>query len=222
MADEVQITARALGGATRYELFRRIAEAGAPVGVAELAEALGLHHNAVRQHLAKLVEAGLVEEQAEPRTRPGRPRLLYTARADAVERWAEVPPYQRLALLLTEVIAGGDPPLAVGRRAGRRIPVDAELPPLERIVVEFTRQGFEPSVRQNDEGETVISLGNCPFAEAATVDPELICDLHHGLAQGMASATGGIRVTGLEPRDPRRAGCTLRIEQRPARRRRTQ
>lgn len=50
----VQEQARALGDPTRHAIFRNIAEAGGPVGVAELTEQLGLNHNAIRQHLAKL------------------------------------------------------------------------------------------------------------------------------------------------------------------------
>jgi len=176
----------------------------------------------VRQHLAKLTEAGLVDEQPEPRTRPGRPRLLFTARAAAVERWAEVPPYERLALLLTEVIGSGDSALEVGRRAGRKLPVQAGVSPLDRMVIELTSQGFEPAVSRDERGETVVVLGNCPFAEAASVDPELICDLHLGLAEGLSSAAGGLRVASLQARDPHRAGCTLRVVQEPARRRRAQ
>ena len=60
----LQIQARALGDPTRHELFRYIADAARPVEVAELTEHLGLHHNAIRQHLAKLVEAGLVRKKA--------------------------------------------------------------------------------------------------------------------------------------------------------------
>ena len=54
---DLQLQARALGDPTRHELFRYIADAGRPVDVAELTKHLGLHHNAIRQHLAKLVEA---------------------------------------------------------------------------------------------------------------------------------------------------------------------
>ena len=52
----LQTQARALGDPTRHELFRYIVDAGRPVDVVELTEHLGLHHNAIRQHLAKLVE----------------------------------------------------------------------------------------------------------------------------------------------------------------------
>ena len=56
----IQREARALGDPTRYRLFRYIADAPRPVGVAELTGYAGLNHNAVRQHLAVLKDAGLV------------------------------------------------------------------------------------------------------------------------------------------------------------------
>ena len=61
----IQREARALGDPTRYRLFRYIADAPRPVGVAELTGYAGLNHNAVRQHLAVLKDAGLVTEETE-------------------------------------------------------------------------------------------------------------------------------------------------------------
>ena len=43
----------------------------------QLARALELHPNTVRWHLGILGDAGIVESQTEPRTGPGRPRILY-------------------------------------------------------------------------------------------------------------------------------------------------
>src|SRR3982074_1896085 len=77
MTAHVQREARALGDPTRHPLFRSIADAPEPVGVAELTSHVGLNHNAVRQHLAVLKEAGLVTEETEDRSRRGRPRLMY-------------------------------------------------------------------------------------------------------------------------------------------------
>ena len=77
MTAQVQREARALGDPTRHRLFRYIADAPQSVGVAELTSHVGLNHNAVRQHLAVLKEAGLVTEETEDRSRRGRPRLMY-------------------------------------------------------------------------------------------------------------------------------------------------
>ena len=60
METTLQEEARALGDPTRYEIFRYISAANGPVDVAELTAHLGLNHNAIRQHLAKLVGTALV------------------------------------------------------------------------------------------------------------------------------------------------------------------
>lgn len=73
----LQRQARALGDPTRYRIFRYVAEAGHPVSVAEITAHVELHHNGVRQHLAKLCDADLlIEEFAGPAGR-GRPALQY-------------------------------------------------------------------------------------------------------------------------------------------------
>ena len=59
--NSLQVQARALGDPTRHEIFRYLIDAGDEVDVAELTNHVGLNHNAVRQHLTKLVDAGLVE-----------------------------------------------------------------------------------------------------------------------------------------------------------------
>ena len=72
----LQRQARALGDPTRYRIFRYVAEAPEPVGVAQITAHVELHHNGVRQHLAKLCDAGLLLEETV-RSGPGRPSLRY-------------------------------------------------------------------------------------------------------------------------------------------------
>ncbi len=72
--DEATEQARALGDPTRNAIFRYVDAASDPVGVAELTDHFGLNHNAIRQHLAKLRDAGLVVEELATPSGPGRPR----------------------------------------------------------------------------------------------------------------------------------------------------
>lgn len=212
---DLQLQARALGDPTRHEVFRFVVGAGRPVGVAELTDHLGLNHNAVRQHLAKLVESGLLVEQTSPAHGRGRPRLVYTLHPAAEGRWGTVGPYERLALWLTEVVRTGDTPLEVGRRAGRkaaRVDLDpgaAAADPVGALTAEMARHGFEPEVRPR-RGGFELTLHACPFTSAAVADPATVCDLHLGLAQGVADSIPGIVVDELVTRDPRRATCRLR------------
>ena len=207
----LQLQARALGDPTRHELFRYIADARGPVDVAELTEHLGLHHNAIRQHLAKLVEAGLVSEATAARVGRGRPRLVYTVDPSAESRWGVTGPYERLTLLLSEIIRTGDSPVEVGRRAGRQMraaTADAG-DPVAGLVGAMERQGFEPIAKRRGNKVDIV-LGACPFATTALADPDTVCGVHLGLALGVADLIDGLVIDELVPRDPRRGACRLR------------
>jgi len=212
----LQTQARALGDPTRHQLFRYIADAGRPVDVAELTGHLGLHHNAIRQHLAKLVEAGLATESTAPRIGRGRPRLVYTIDPSTESRWGVTGPYERLSLLLSEIIRTGHSPVDVGRRAGRQVRAAGNpgADAVAGLVAAMERQGFEPTTRQRGRSVDIV-LGACPFATTALADPETVCGLHLGLAQGVADLLDGLVIDELVPRDPRRAGCRLRCHVEP-------
>lgn len=209
---ELQQQARALGDPTRYGIFTYVARSPDPVDVAELTTHLGLNHNAIRQHLAKLVEAQLLFESTAASTGRGRPRLLYALAPSAESRWGVTGPYERLAMLLTEVVRSGDAPEEVGRRAGLRQRLGhraASNEPAAAFAEVMDRQGFDPIVvRRQDSVE--VTLQTCPFTSAVLTDPDTVCELHLGLARGVAEAVGGLEVQELIPRDPRQAQCKLR------------
>lgn len=211
MTTTLQQQARALGDPTRHDIFRYLVDATRPVDVAELTEHFGLNHNAIRQHLAKLVDAELVIEDKAPSAGRGRPRLRYTLNPAAESRWGISGPYERLSLMLSEIVRTGDSPVDVGRRAGRRLRLgsgDAD-DPVADLVDEMARQGFDPALRQRGD-DADISLRVCPFATTALADPDTVCSLHLGIAYGVAESVGGLVIDELIPKDPRRAHCRLR------------
>lgn len=225
---DLQREARALGDPTRHRLFVQLATLARPAGVAELTEAVGVHHNAVRQHLAQLVAAGLVEESTAGPTGRGRPRLQYEV-APGARRWAGIGPYEWLSTKLVEVIRTGDEPEEVGRRAGRAehrgngrrgtsgdrgLALVTTADPVELLADEMARHGFDPVVQRRGRQVTLV-LGACPFATTALADPDTVCALHLGLARGVAEAVGGLVVDDLVRRDPRRARCRLRCHLEP-------
>ena len=217
MTTTLQEQARALGDPTRHEIFRYIADASRPVDVAELTAHLGLNHNAIRQHLAKLVHAGLVVEDKAPSAGRGRPRLVYRVHPATESRWGVTGPYERLSLLLTEMIRTGDSAVDVGRRSvrGRRLGAPVDDDPMALVVDAMQRQGFDPTVRTRGDRIEVV-LATCPFATAALADPDTVCSMHLGIAQGVAGLTGGrLVVDELVPDDPRRANCRLRLHLEP-------
>jgi predicted ArsR family transcriptional regulator len=211
-AAALQRQAKALGDPTRYAIFCYLRDTDRPVDIAELTEHLEVHHNAIRQHLAKLVEADLVVEGKAPSTGRGRPRLRYSVGPAADARWGAGGPYERLSLLLTEIIRSGDSPIEVGRRAvrPRRLgaPPSTAATAVDDLVEEMARQGFEPQIRHRGE-RFEVELQACPFASSAAADPDTVCNLHLGMAYGVADEVGGLQVDELVPHDPMRGHCQL-------------
>jgi predicted ArsR family transcriptional regulator len=209
----LQQQAKALGDPTRHAIFRYIVDAGDAVDVTELTDHFGFHHNAIRQHLAKLVDADLVVGSTAPASGRGRPKLIYRVAPSVDSRWGVAGPYERLSWLLTEIVRSGDGPVEVGRRAveRRRLggPIADRRDPVEVLVDEMEREGFEPTVRRRgDQVEVVLAV--CPFSSTAQIDPDTVCSLHLGMAYGVADSVEGLVIDELIPHDPRRANCRLR------------
>ena len=212
MAADLQVQAKALGDPTRHRLFRYIADAQAPVTVAELTAHAGLNHNAIRQHLALLKDAGLVTEDAERRDRPGRPRLLYRLHPEAAGQWGTPGAYAWLAGLLSSALRRGQDPRLAGLQEGHRRAAEMAGPgdPADLLEREISRLGFRPA--RTDRGREIeFILGRCPFAEVAAADPDTICRLHLGLAEGLTEGLGGLITERLMVKPARRAGCRLAL-----------
>ena len=182
-----------------------------PVGIAELNEQFPFNHNAIRQHLAKLVAAGLVIESEGPdrRARPAPPGLR-----DQPGRRGAMGHHRPLRT--AQPPARRDHPHRARPRRGRppgRRPASGSPSPSGDVVADITaamaRQGFEPEVRPVRGGAEIV-LHNCPFATAALADRDTICALHLGIAEGLTDASAAA-VTELVAYDPRKAGCRLRI-----------
>lgn len=209
---EVQVEARALGDPTRHSIFRYIVDAGRPVGVAELTEFVQLNHNAVRQHLAVLKDAGLVVEEVESRERPGRPRLLYKLHPEAAGSWGTSGAYAWLAGILSDAVRRGLDSREAGRQEGHRRAneVGGGSDPADCLEEEMIKRGFRP-VRSERGRRIDFVLERCPFEEVASGDPDTICQLHLGLAEGITEELGGLEVERLTAKSPRRGGCRLAL-----------
>lgn len=219
----LQQQARALGDPTRHAIFRYVAESVSTVDVAELTAHFGFNHNAIRQHLAKLVDAELVAESTATSSGRGRPRLVYRLDPTAESRWDVTGPYERLSLLLSEIVRTGESPAEIGRRAALRrhlgtSPSTRTDDPTPILVNEMARAGFAPRLREQGSDGIEIVLDNCPFETAALADPDTICAIHLGLAEGTAARVGGVVIDELIPGHPHKAACVLRchLEDEPA------
>ena len=148
-----------------------------------------------------------------PSTGRGRPRLNYRVSPAADSRWGVTGPYERLSLLLTEMLKTGDAAVDVGRRSVRP-ERGAEPPTTIRSAWSWRRWTAEASIRSSAHGAGAVEvvLRTCPFATAALVDPDSVCSLHLGIAQGVADLTDGrVVIDELVPHDPRRANCRLLV-----------
>lgn len=181
-------------GHTRSRVWALLQQASEPLGVADVADRVGLHSNTARFHLDGLVEAGLAERAIEDRAVPGRPRTLYTASPDATPTGRRS--YRLLAEILTSFLSSRTPQpakaaLKAGNAWGRYL---AEKPaPFHRIdSAEATRQlvsvlddvGFAPEA-VSAGGKRRILLHQCPFREVAESHSDIICSIHLGLMQGL-------------------------------------
>lgn len=211
-----QAQARALGEATRYRIFRYVVDAGGPVGVAAITAHVGINHNSVRQHLAKLCSAGLLSQDIARSGGPGRPALTYRPAPLTTALSGDPSPYEALAVLLVEILNGGDPG-EVGRAAGRRAVAGAgaDAGALEVLESELARQGFRP-VRHESGTAVELVATRCPFETAAVLNAGVVCGLHRGMTEGMVEALGrDVLHVGLLPGPPRTAGCRLQLERIP-------
>lgn len=180
-----------------------LTHADRPLTVAQITEGTGLHANTVRSHLALLQEMSRVEAVPEPRTRPGRPRLLYRA----LPHGEPADPYRVLAAELAAGIsaedAGASPGVAAGRRLARTqrekvAPGGAAVTPADSIgmaVDGLEVLGFETST---DPLGDRLYLAHCPFADLARQD-RAICRLHREMLQGFFSELdSGVTVRRLD------------------------
>lgn len=213
----LQFEARALASPSRHRIFRYIADADDSVGVAELTSFMGFNHNAVRQHLAILVECGLVTEQVEESRGRGRPRLLYRLNPQAAGLWETPGPYEYLAGLFASALESGRTPREEGQQAGRQTAamLSGVPDPLDAFEDQIRRGGFRPQ-RLTKGSRVDFVLGRCPFEDVATSNPDAVCQLHLGLAEGLAEGLGGVEVDRLVIKDPHRAGCRVALRQQTA------
>ena len=194
---------RALADPSRARILRTLAEAGGPLDAHELAARVGLHPNTVRWHLGVLADAGFVSSSTEPRTRPGRPRVVFTATEEEAEGRED---YRLLAAILAGSLSGTDTGAAVAEEAGEawgRFLVERPQPfarlsagdAADQVVRLLDEHGFEPE-RENGD----VIMRRCPFRDLAEQHGDIVCSVHLGLIRGALAEIGApVTATRLEP-----------------------
>lgn len=191
---------KALGDNTRYAIYLELARSSRALSTAEIAETLDLHPNTVRPHLERMRDVGLLDQRVESRGAVGRPTHRYSLVADAPSLGLEPPVFPLLARMLLGMAdrAGvdGDDAADTGRDQGR---ADAEgfapsTPCEQALMAQLDLLGFDPEIEGGDGGVTV-AFTHCPFRELAERNPDLVCNLHRGMVEGLVDALGGAEVT---------------------------
>lgn len=183
----------ALASPVRRRVLDLLGETDDAPTAQQLAAALGLHVTTVRFHLDQLERAGVVAREVRHSARRGRPSVHFRAVGLDVDHARD-----RMIEALAGALASGGPVDEESRAAGRRwadeVPTPAG-PPEAAVARTFARLGFDPETA----GDTV-RLRACPFRAAARRHPEVVCQVHLGLAQGLARrASAGAAEVGLRP-----------------------
>jgi predicted ArsR family transcriptional regulator len=210
---------KALGDETRFSMYQELAGSTTALTATELAERLGLHANTVRLHLERLREADLVDVEPVHRGTVGRPQHVYSLAPGAPGLGLDPPSYTllagMLAMLAERVGAEGDDATAAGRswgvEAGKRT---SSKSCVKALFGEMDRLGFDPEPEVLPGGSTDIAFLHCPFRELAEAYPELVCNLHRGICEGVVSSVGGGSITDfstLYDRDPCRVTVSVEV-----------
>jgi predicted ArsR family transcriptional regulator len=197
---------------TRRALLDALRESGVPLGVADLARAVGLHPNSVREQLRRLEAAGLVRvSRAEPSGR-GRPGLRFVLAPEPED------PYRVLAGVLADQVATlpdaqgaweaagerwgrGAASIALARSAGADPSFATPATPSDRIDAVATLladAGFAPEPVA--PGDDAINLRACPFLPIDHHHLAVVCGIHLGFIRGALRELGSTRdATSIEP-----------------------
>ena len=209
---------KALGDNTRYAIYLELARSTTPLSTADIAETLGLHPNTVRPHLERMRDIGLLQVEVDSRGAVGRPQHRYSLASDAPSLGLEPPTFPLLAGLLANVAAALSPDAEVvaeaGRDHGRHAGEQRRKAPscVAAVVDELAELGFDPAVAE-DGRTTTVAFTRCPYRELAEAFPELVCNLHRGIVEGMVEVLGGVdveRFATLADRDPCRVDLVAR------------
>lgn len=185
-----------------------------PARVADIATALGLHANTVREHLDALVDAGLAQRTRAESSGRGRPAWLYEAAAADAD--ATLRAYAGMAVALAgHLKATSDDPAAAARELGRTWGRDiakkrtVQGDSRAQVIAHLTDFGFAP---QSDDTAT-IALTRCPLLDAARQYPDVTCQIHVGLVQGSLDVVGDTNLKPVLTPFAKPGCCLLRLDE---------
>ncbi|HLF59764.1 MAG TPA: helix-turn-helix domain-containing protein [Acidimicrobiia bacterium] len=193
----------ALGDPTRRAIYVAVRESPEPLSTAHVAGLFHLHPNVARHHLDRLAEDGYLKvshRRAEGKNGPGagRPAKCYEATAKEVSVHFAPRRFEMLVDMLIRVLDQVAPENVaqiaedVGRAYGQELAAEIGGPEqpgydgaIQAVATAMTGLGF--SIDPDVPGQRLLT-SHCPFGEAATSHPEVICSLDRGIVAGMFGA----------------------------------
>ena len=202
---DILTVSKALGEETRFAIFQAVAEAETPLTVKDLVARFGMHHSAIRIHLNRLEEAGLIfSRRQHQKGAVGRPQLAFLPSETALN--ISLPPrnYEFLARLaidfMTRETDGAREAEAFGHEWGREYirstahGIDGPLPLEDALTVlreEALRLGGRLEIAGLDGRGFALLERNCIFGELSPKYEPLVCDLHQSVMRGMLAELTG-------------------------------
>ncbi len=192
-----------LGDPTRRAIYIAVRESAEPLTTSNIAELFAIHPNVARHHLDRLADDGYLKVS---HLRPsgtggpgaGRPAKCYEATTKEVSVHFAPRRFEMLVDMLIRILDEVAPENvaqvaeSVGRAYGEELAAEIGVPDepgydgaVQAVASAMTGLGF--SVDPDVEGQRLLT-SHCPFGEAATSHPEVICSLDRGIVAGMFGA----------------------------------
>jgi predicted ArsR family transcriptional regulator len=187
----------ALGDPTRRAIYISVRESAEPMTTSMVADLFEIHPNVARHHLDRLAEDGYLRVSTSKGGGPGagRPAKSYQATSKEVSVHFAPQRSEMLIELLMRVLArvSTDDLSGIAEEIGRQygkelageIGVQEETgydEAVQSVARAMTGLGFamDPDI----SGQRLLT-SHCPFGEAATNHPEVVCSLDRGIVSGL-------------------------------------
>jgi predicted ArsR family transcriptional regulator len=194
---QIETITGALGDTTRRGIYVMLREARDPVTANQIAVVFEIHPNVARHHLDKLLSDGYIRISDRPVSTPtaGRPAKRYEVTEKSVSVQYSARKYDRLAELLTKVVAELDDgrALDIAESVGRDYGVS-----LAGEIGLATDEGFEEAAMavaqammgkglgaSTDPDQNRIVAQFCPLCTTVATQPEVVGRIDHGIVQGL-------------------------------------
>ena len=218
--------ASTLGDTTRRGIYITVRESVEPVTAGQIAELFDIHTNVARHHLDRLVDDGYLQvtrRHSSERRGPGagRPAKHYEVTEKEISVQFPARRYDLLAELLARVVKRVAPDTAaeiaeeIGREYGRELAAEVGLAKdagFDTAVTAVARVlmgvGFESEVNTSDR---LIVTRFCPFGEAASNHPDIVCKLDQGIISGLLESANADSVPIVTPRSENEDDCLTEI-----------